>query len=147
MDDWQAVNMFTGEVKPLAELESKTKKHRKPDEIFTALARLCGYDGHPLTDSLRGAMNKACREIKDVETGTYAEIVALIDAFGPWFKSYRRERFNEYCRRAPYPMETAKLWPEYRKCDTSESVFKSDWEKYKATHPEVMSDANSPAES
>jgi hypothetical protein len=134
--EWVQLNMMTGEIR-MPE-EEQIKKHRKPDIVFTALAKLCGYDGSPLTNSLRGALNKACREIKDVEIGTYDEIVLLIDAFGPWFKTYRLKRFNEVCRRAPYPMETAKLWPEYRKHDITESSFKSDWEKYKLAHPEVI---------
>lgn len=106
------LNMLTGEIKPLA--DEKPKRHRS-DVVFTAMAKLCGYEGQPLTDSLRGALNKSCREIKNVETGTYDEIVELISGFSAWFKTYRRERFNENCTRCPYPMETAKLWPEYRK--------------------------------
>lgn len=117
-DEWVQLNMLTGEIKPISD-DPKPRRHRS-DPVFTAGCKLWGLAGQPLTDSKRGEMNRSCKEIKHYEweldeVHTDEEIAALFDGFDPWFISYRRERFNENCTRCPYPMETAKLWPEYRK--------------------------------
>lgn len=127
---WVALDMFTGEIRPLEDAPAPHKQ-RKPDAAFIALVKLGGLQGQLLTDSLRGAYNKArsqivqCEQRRDPDISLDA-IAELIDGFGAWFKQYRREMFNEVCRRAPFPMETAKLWPTYRKPDSSRDVA-ADW--------------------
>lgn len=127
---WVALDMFTGEIRPLEDAPA-THKQRKPDAAFVAMVRLIGFQGHQLTDSLRGACNKARSEIVQCERRRDSSIsldaiAELIDGFGPWFIRYRREMFNEVCRRCPFPMETAKLWPTYRKPDSSRDIA-ADW--------------------
>jgi hypothetical protein len=131
--EWHAVNLFTGEIGPAVE---PPRKQRRADVAFVALVKLCGYEGQPLTDSLRGACNKAASEIKKAEREAndaiaLDDIAAMLNDFGAWFKKYRRDRFNEVCARSPYPMETAKLWPEYRKAQSDKSrAFSADRERY-----------------
>jgi hypothetical protein len=125
--------MFTGEIGPPVE---QPHKPRRADIAFTAAIRLWGYEGQVLTKSLRGACNKAVSEIKQAEREADPDvaldkIAELIDGFGAWFIKYRRERFNENYRRYPYPMETAKLWPEYRKTEYNNS---SKWDADKARY-------------
>jgi hypothetical protein len=122
--DWYAVNLFTGEKGPAIE---PPHKPRRSDAVFSAALKLWGYEGAVLTPSLRGKCNKTASEIKQAEREaddaiTLEEIAALLPGFGTWFKKYRRERFNETCSRCPYPMETAVLWPEYRKADTTTHI-------------------------
>lgn len=88
--------------------------------------KLWGYAGQVLTDSLRGACNKSLTQIKRYEreidpSVTLETISDLIIGFRPWFIRHRLERFNETCRRPPYPMETCKLWPDYRRDGTDEA--------------------------
>lgn len=124
---WHAVDLWTGEIGPAVEAPKRT---RRSDAAFTALVKLCGYEGAVLTNSLRGALNKARGEIVNAEREadedvSLDDIAELLNGFAAWFKNYRRERFNENCRRDPYPMETAKLWPEYRKKKKSVA---DDWQ-------------------
>lgn len=125
---WVKLNMFTGEIVPLED-EGKPK-HRRSDAGFTAMVKLCGYENQPLTDSLRGALNKSYYQIRRAERERDSEITLeaianLIIEFRAWFLRYRQDRFNEVCRRAPYPMETAKLWPEYRKQNSKD--INAEW--------------------
>lgn len=125
--EWVQLNMITGEVKPL---EDEHPKRRRSDAAFVALVKLCGYDNQPLTDSLRGALNKSRGQIVRAERErnrdvSLDEISDLIIGFKSWFLSYRRNKFNEVCRRSPYPMETAKLWPMYRLQDVNNVA--QDW--------------------
>jgi hypothetical protein len=127
--EWHALNMFTGEIGPAIEPPHKT---RRSDAAFVALCKLCGYDGAVLTDSLRGALNKARGQIVKAEREadpdvTLDDIAELLDGFGAWFSTYRRERFNEICRRNVYPMECCKLWPEYRKSQNEHDDIAASW--------------------
>ena len=128
-DTWHAVNLFTGEIGPAVESPKRT---RRSDAAFTALCQLCGYGDVVLTDTLRGKLNKARSEIVKAEREadhdvTLEEIAETIAGFASWFKKYRRERFNEICRRDPYPMETASLWPEYRKSNSGQDDIAASW--------------------
>ena len=56
------------------------KRTRKPDTIFDAVVSVCGLDPTVMTSSARGAVNKAVKELRDVEA-TAETIVQVADAY------------------------------------------------------------------
>lgn len=55
-----------GSKKPLAP-DKPARKPRAPDPIFDALIEACGLDPGELTDSARGAINKAAKELRSID--------------------------------------------------------------------------------
>jgi hypothetical protein len=55
-----------GREQPLAPAKPTQKKVRQPDLLFAAVTQACGIDPSTLTDSGRGAVNKALKELRQV---------------------------------------------------------------------------------
>jgi hypothetical protein len=81
-------------------------RERQPDILFDTLAKTCAIDTANLTASARGALNRAVKELRDVNA-TPAQITAVA-------KSYR----NQYPNATLTPMALVKHWSAFVRPDT-----------------------------
>ena len=75
---------------------------RKRDYLFEAVIRVAGWEQKQLTDSARGSVNKAVREIREVG-GTPDEVIAKGRRY--W------TRYPNAKPRRPSPATLARHWP------------------------------------
>jgi hypothetical protein len=81
-------------------------RERQPDILFDTVAKTCAIDTANLTASARGALNRAVKELRDVNA-TPAQITAVA-------KSYR----NQYPNATLTPMALVKHWSAFVRPDT-----------------------------
>jgi len=98
------------------ESRSKSPKRRKRrDEVFEALAEVCGLALDALTKSARGQLNKATKDLREVE----AE---------PWEIRQRAEVYRQTYQRAKLtPSALAKHWPQLAGSDTTDGGLTTGW--------------------
>lgn len=89
---------------------------KKKDELFEAVARACGIDWTNLTPSGRGPLNKAVKELKQVNA-----TVEQVEARAAAFK-------KQYPDATLTPMALTKHWASFAPAKTEQR--KSIWETY-----------------
>lgn len=99
---------------PIAATPPKTSG--KKDELFEAVAEACGIDWRTLTQSGRGPLNRAVKELK--------EIGVTADQVGGRAAAYKKQ----YPDAALTPMALAKHWASLAPAKTA--ARKSIWETY-----------------
>ena len=101
--------------KPIAAAPPETSAKKK-DELFEAVARVCGIDWASLTASGRGPLNKAVKELKQVNA-----TVDQVEARAAAFK-------KQYPDATLTPMALTKHWASFAPAKTAPR--KSIWETY-----------------
>jgi DNA-binding transcriptional MocR family regulator len=91
-------------------------RERQPDILFDAVAKTCAINTDKLTASARGALNRAVKELRDVNA-TPDQITAVA-------KSYR----NQYPNATLTPMALVKHWSAFVRPDTPNRP--SVWDTY-----------------
>jgi DNA-binding transcriptional MocR family regulator len=115
--DDQPDNVVQGtEREPKGKNLAAKPRERQPDILFDATAKACNINTGNLTASARGALNRAVKELRDVNA-TPEQIAAVA-------KSYR----NHYPNATLTPMALVKHWSAFVKPDTPERP--SIWDTY-----------------
>lgn len=83
-----------------------SRRRRQPDPIFDAVIEHCGYDPSSLTSTARGAINKAVKQLKEVDA-TPSQIAARARTY--------RSRWPDTTISAP---ALAKHWPQLATSNT-----------------------------